>query len=304
MQRNKSGIISTVTALVFSLGMLAWSGCATSADEDVRLSTPEGGIVRVAPGQTAQLHLRATGDAAFEASLTYYTVDAAVGYAIVNEPATPGCPKLDGLPGHFDTVRFDPTLAQGMLDCIYEVRRGTATINDLFGSIERRAGDSNAESVTLKFGEVADVSLSVAQPTDTMLLEDGRAQGFVQLTIRNDAPVDLVGIGLGDCVYGGRRVEVEGDFPGGCGINAHNLLCFGGSNSYVFEVSAPARGSSSCLVRLTSTSPYTGPFSIPVALLGGDIHNAATGGRVAVAQYQPPKRLYLSLDNVFVDGFE
>jgi hypothetical protein len=286
--------------LVAAMAVWAQAGEPLAAS----LSAPDGTVLRLAPGDSGLLRLRAQGSSAFGATLSFYY--GAGEYTDIGPAPAAGCASLGTMTAQSQPVMFDPTLAGGDLECIYTVRRNADSINDL--QIQFRPPTfTPGEIAPLAFtvGVAAEPRLSVRRES-AVSLPDGRAQSIVRLTVHNSAPVGLQGLSAGECYYGMSPFDIDGNIPGGCGDNFHfGGICFAVDVPYGFGFSAlDANSRSSCLVQLTSRQPYSGPLSYGIGLMTELMQNPATGGRILVGSGQPRRLLELVLDGVFQEGFD
>lgn len=268
------------------------------------LTAPEGRMLRLAPGETGVLRLRARGASAFNETVGFYYGRGE--YAEVGPAPAAGCASLGSMDTGQRMVTFDPTQAEGDLECVYTIRRNADSINDLEISFSPENSDPERGSwLSLAVGVAAEPRLSVRRES-AVLLENGHAQSIVRLTVHNPAPVALQNLSAGWCYHNMARFEVDADFPGGCGANdEYGGACFAVDVPFGFLFSPlAARASRSCLVRLTSRQPFTGSLEYPIHIADDVMYNPDTGGRVLPGGAQPVRRLELILDGLFQEGFD
>ena len=268
----------------------------------VALTAPDGAL-RLAPGETGMFRLRAEGDSAFGANVSFYYGDGE--YVPAGTAPAAGCPALP-LTGSYLPVSFDPTQAGGVLDCVYGVTRNADSINDLYiGFSPPNYAPGEINPVSLIVGAIARLQLAV-QTESSRLRDDGHAEAIVRLTVHSSTPVSLNGLTAGECYYGMSPFGIDGNIPDGCGDNNHfGGGCFAVDVPYGFRLApVPAFGTRSCLVKLTSRQPYSAPLTYGIGLYGL-LTDGATGGTVlADSLYQPGLALRLALDGIWSDGFE
>ena len=307
MWNRKNRKPGTATPLALGAGLIALVGATfAQAGEPplVSLTAPEGRILRLAPGETGVLLLRAQGLSAFNMKMGFFYGPGE--YADMGPAPAAGCAALGSMSTTEQLVTFDPTQAGGDLECRYTIRRNADSINDLEIHFMPPTFDlAEAPPLYLVAGVAAQPRLTVRRESAT-LIENGHAQSIVRLTVRNSAPVALQNLNAGWCYYGMSQFAVDGDFPGGCGANnQYGGGCFAVDVPYGFGFSSVDAGAgSSCLVRLTSRQPYIGPLQSPIELVDSLMRNPATGGRVLPGGAQPVRLLELVVDGLFQEGFD
>lgn len=307
MWNRKNRKPTTAMPLALGAGLLALAGTTLAQAGEppaVSLTAPEGRILRLAPGETGVLWLRAQGASAFNTRMGFFYGPGE--YVDVGPAPAAGCAALGSLSTTEQLVTFDPTQAGGDLECRYTIRRNADSINDLeIHFMPPTLAPAEAPPLSLVAGVAAQPRLTVRRES-AALLENGHAQSILRLTVHNSAPVALQNLNAGWCYHNMSQFAVDGDFPGGCGANnQYGGGCFAVDVPYGFGFTPIDAGAgSSCRVRLTSRQPYTGPLEYPIELVDSLMRNPATGGRVLPGGAQPVRLLELVVDGLFQEGFD
>ena len=274
-----------------------------SVAQDPRIATPDGSTLRLAPGDSGTLRLRVQSVTPVWTQML--AADAGDDeYEFVQIGDARGCAPLEpSVWGGF--VTFDPTVADGDVECSYAVRRSTDSINDMSMDLWPLAGSGlpTGTGVALRFGTVPDMQLDV-RPESAAWLPDGRAQGVVSLVVRQSSDVALTGVTAGFCwVVNYPGFVMDGNFAGGCsGPSPGGGFCFNGGYGFELPMLAP-HAATTCRILLTSREAYSAPLFYPIQLITWLMRDAATGGGVLTTS-STMSSLVLDMDTIFRGRFE
>lgn len=132
-----------------------------------------------------------------------------------------------------------------------------------------------SQSVGYFVGSLVDVSLD-STPISFSVDGDGRATGIVRLTVTNHGPSNVAANSIvGACTDNfPPPFDIDGNLDDGCGTNVGNA-CFDSGIGFALPA-LPATQSTSCLLKLTSETSYTGPLAFQFSVT--QFVNQATGG--------------------------
>jgi len=299
-------LTKSVTLVAILRGaLLVWvalAGVASAARADsIVLTAVDGRVLLMAPGDVATLRLRIQATQAFDATVFAHNAGSSE-YTLIGQPAA-GCATFAPA-GGIQHVLFDPTVASGDLLCEYTIRRSLDSLNDAGIWLWANVNGFPVATVEWVLGTTADVALTTRQESFA-LLPDGRARGLLRVTTSNPSGFSIDGLSAGSCLdtYF-PDFSIDGTIAGGCGpANGYGGACF--DYSYGFTLApVPAQADTSCLVELTSTSPYVHPLYFPIELVLDSMINMQTGGHLLPMRDPPMAALMLAADALFHDGFD